>query len=222
MLPLTLDGLNDDGICCYIDEAGRGCFAGPVCAAVVVWSKDYKPENLDIPQQKLYESVKDSKKLSESKRIKIAEFIKKHAKAYAIACVDNEEIDKMNILQATFKAMHKALDEVSDRLVEKTCNNIIDHIFVDGNRFNTYCGKDKEFVSHTCIVDGDAKLFQIAAASILAKTYRDKYIADLGNSCEELKVYKWEKNKGYGTKEHTDAIKAHGISAYHRKTFIHF
>ena len=138
---------------------------------------------------------------------------KKDIVKYDFSDYDEIYCNKKDKLQMRF---HQKL------LVEKTCNNIIDHIFVDGNRFNTYCGKDKEFVSHTCIVDGDAKLFQIAAASILAKTYRDKYIADLGNSCEELKVYKWEKNKGYGTKEHTDAIKAHGISAYHRKTFIHF
>ena len=218
MLPLTLDGLSDAGTCAYIDECGRGSYSGPVCAAVVVWSKNFESSVLNTEERKLYESVKDSKKLSENKRNKIAEFIKTHAFAYAIACVDNEEIDKINILQATFKAMHFALNEI-----EKSPHiSQIDHIFVDGNRFKTYIGKDKEYVSHTCIVEGDAKLFQIAAASILAKTYRDKYITDLGNSSDDLKVYKWDKNKGYGTKEHTDAIKTYGISKYHRKSFIHF
>jgi ribonuclease HII len=220
MLPLTLDGLDDDGICAYIDECGRGCFAGPVCAAVVVWPKDFDSSVLNAEERKLYESVKDSKKISENKRVKIADFIKTHAKAYAIACVDNEEIDKINILQATFKAMHMALNEIENS--PHTSISHIDHIFVDGNRFKTYIGKDQEYVPHTCIIEGDAKLFQIAAASILAKTYRDKYITDLGNSSDELKVYKWDKNKGYGTKEHTDAIKKYGMTQYHRKTFIHF
>jgi ribonuclease HII len=212
MLPLTLDGLHDDGICAYIDEAGRGCFSGPVCAAAVVWPRDYTPDN--DAEKKLLGMIKDSKKVTEKNRAILSEFIKKHASVYAIACVDAKEIDEINILQATYKAMHIALTQLN--------LDQIDHIFVDGNKFKPYIGKDQEYVPHTCIVEGDNKLLQIAAASILAKTHRDKYISDIGNSTPELSVYNWAKNKGYGTKQHTDAIKAHGLTEYHRKTFIHF
>jgi len=212
MLPITIDGLNNDGVCAYIDECGRGCYAGPVCAAAVVWPCNYLPEN--DSEKKLLGMIKDSKKVSEKNREILSEFIKKTAIKYSIACIDNQEIDAINILQATYKAMHKALDQLQ--------LNIIDHIFVDGNKFKPYIGNDSEYVPHTCIVEGDNKLIQIAAASIIAKTYRDKYISDLGNSNPEFKVYNWQKNKGYGTKEHSDAIKQYGITQYHRKTFIHF
>jgi ribonuclease HII len=212
MLPITLDGLNDEGICVYIDECGRGCFAGPVCAAAVVWPRDYSPDN--DAEKTLLGMIKDSKKVSEKNRPILAEFIKKHAIAYAIGSVDAMEIDKINILQATYKAMHIAITELG--LQE------INHIFVDGNKFKPYIGKDLEYVPHTCIVEGDNKLLQIAAASILAKTHRDAYMTYLGNSTPELAVYKWAKNKSYGTKEHRDAIKTYGLSEYHRRTFIHF
>jgi len=212
MLPLTLDGLIDDGVCVYIDEVGRGCFAGPVCAAAVVWPRDYTPSN--EAERALLGMIKDSKKVSEKNRPIVAEFIKKHAIAYAIGTVDAKAIDEMNILQATYKAMHMAITELN--LPE------INHIFVDGNKFKAYIGQDLEYVPHTCIVGGDNKLLQIAAASILAKTHRDSYMTTLGNSTPTLAVYNWAKNKAYGTKEHRDAIKAHGLSEYHRKTFIHF
>jgi ribonuclease HII len=212
MLPTTLDGLEDSGVCVYIDEAGRGCFAGPVCAAAVVWPREYTP--ITEAEQKLLGMIKDSKKVTEKNRPILAEFIKKHAIAYAVGCVDAKEIDRINILQATYKAMHIAITELN--LPE------INHIFVDGNKFKTYIGRDQEYVPHTCIVGGDNKLLQIAAASILAKTHRDAYMTQLGNSTPEFAVYNWAKNKAYGTKEHTDAIKTHGMTEYHRKTFIHF
>jgi ribonuclease HII len=212
MLPTTLEGLDDSGVCVYIDEAGRGCFAGPVCAAAVVWPREYTPTN--EAEQKLLGMIKDSKKVTEKNRPILAEFIKKHAIKYAVGSVDAKDIDKMNILQATFKAMHIAITELN--LPE------INHIFVDGNKFKTYIGRDQEYVPHTCIIGGDNKLLQIAAASILAKTHRDAYMTHLGNSTSEFAVYNWAKNKAYGTKEHRDAIKTHGMTQYHRKTFIHF
>jgi ribonuclease HII len=152
-------------------------------------------------------SIKDSKKMSAKQRALAVDFIKKHAQGWAIATVDNHEIDRINILQATYKAMHSALDGI-------TCH--FDKIAVDGNKFKSY--KDKPYV---CVVGGDNKLFQIAAASILAKEYRDGEILRLVQEKPELGIYKLDKNKGYGTKEHMNAIREHGITEHHRKTFIH-
>jgi ribonuclease HII len=208
MLPIIYE--NEKYVLAGVDECGRGCFAGPVCAAVVVWPKDFQPQSLS--EEKMLDMVRDSKKVSAPKRELLAEFIKKYALDYKIVLVDNETVDAINILQSTYKAMHSALDQIE---VE------FDRVVVDGNNFKNYI-KNSKFIPHICIVKGDDVLFQIAAASILAKTYRDKYITDLGNSNERLKVYKWEKNKGYGTKQHIEAIKEFGQSEYHRKTFIHF
>jgi ribonuclease HII len=210
MLPIYLEDTNLDEIIVGCDEVGRGCGSGPVCAACVVWSSEYVPKTTE--DEALLNMIKDSKKLSAKNREKLSIFIKNNAIAYSIATIDNKEIDKINILQATFKAFHKALDEL---------NTNFDRIMVDGDKFKTYMNKDGDFVPHTCISKGDNKLLQIAAASIIAKVYRDNYITDLHNSDEKLQVYHWDKNKGYLTKEHINAIRTFGLSEYHRESFIH-
>lgn len=173
------------------DEAGRGCIAGPVYAAAVIL-----PANLDI------EGLDDSKKLTELKRIHLRRMIEKHALAYAVAGVDPEEIDEINILNASFLAMHRALDQLA---------LVPEQLLVDGNRFTPY--KD---IPHHCIVKGDGKFMAIAAASILAKTYRDEHMEMLHN---KYPAYAWDRNKGYPTKEHRQAIKSYGVTPCHRKSF---
>lgn len=210
MLPTQLEPDDDNYTIACLDEVGRGCIAGPVCAAAVIWPKQFVAKCSN--EMKFLEMIKDSKKVTPRNRENLAEFIKKTAVDYAIAFVDNKEIDKINILQATFKSMHDSLDS----LVEK-----FDKIYVDGDKFKTYMNRDGDFIPHRCIVNGDNTLLQIAAASILAKTTRDNYIVELAKSNDSLKVYDWEHNKGYGTKKHFDSVKQHGLSPYHRKTFIH-
>lgn len=216
MLPIVFEEFPDD-VLVGCDEVGRGPAASVVCAAAVIWDKDYVPETKE--DEKLLHMIKDSKKLSEKNRNKLSEFIKKHAVAYGIATVSNQEIDKINILQATFKAMHLALDQIKIPF---------DRIVVDGDKFKPYIRKnttnDEEpyFVPHKCIPKGDNRLLQIAAASILAKVHRDNIIIELHEANPRLQVYHWNKNKGYLTKQHMDAIKEHGMSEYHRRTFIHF
>ena len=173
------------------DEAGRGCLAGPVVAAAVILPKNFKQPLLN-----------DSKKLSEKKRILLRTEIKEHAIAYAVGIVDHKEIDKINILNASILAMHRALDQIK---------NPFDSILVDGNRFKNY-----NETEHHCIIKGDGKYLSIAAASILAKTYRDDFMKKLHL---ELPQYQWENNKGYPTKSHRAAIKKIGVSQYHRKSF---
>lgn len=173
------------------DEAGRGCLSGPVVAAAVILGENF--EN-DI--------INDSKQLTEKKRNSLRVFIEENAKYWAIGIVWPNEIDEINILNASFLAMHRAIDQLD-------CPK--DLIIVDGNRFNTY--KD---VPHECIVKGDSKYMNIAAASILAKTYRDEYMEKIHN---EFPMYDWKKNKGYPTKAHRLAIKEFGASPYHRMTF---
>lgn len=173
------------------DEAGRGCFAGPVFAAAVILPKDFHHPVLN-----------DSKQLTASQREELKPFIKANAIAYAVAMVDNDEIDQINILRASFKAMHLALDKLKKRPAL---------LLIDGNRFTSY-----RKIKHQCIVEGDAKYASIAAASILAKTHRDAYMKRLH---KEFPQYNWKQNKGYGTPEHRDAIKAHGLCLYHRKSF---
>ena len=211
MLPTVLNENDNDYTIAYIDECGRGPLAFNVCAAVVIWPKDYEPKTKE--DEKLLDLIKDSKKLSAKQREKLSTFIKVNATEYAIATIDNEEIDKINILQATFKAMHCALEQLKTR---------IDKIYVDGNKFKPYIGNDGEFIPHTCVVNGDNKLLQIAAASIIAKQHRDTQMIELHNSDKALQVYGWDTNKGYGTKAHIDAIKQFGKSKYHRNSFIHF
>ncbi|WP_282629241.1 ribonuclease HII [Empedobacter sedimenti] len=173
------------------DEAGRGCLSGPVVAAAVILGNDFENE-----------IINDSKKLTEKKRNSLRAFIEENARFWAVGIVWPNEIDEINILNASFLAMHRAIDQLD-------CPK--EMIVVDGNRFNAY--KD---VPHECIVKGDAKYMNIAAASILAKTYRDEYMEKIH---EEYPMYNWKKNKGYPTKDHRAAIKEFGATKYHRMTF---
>ena len=173
------------------DEAGRGCLAGPVVAAAVILKKD-----VDYPE------LNDSKQLTEKKRMQLRELIMKEAVSYGIGIVTAQEIDEINILNASFMAMHRALDQL------KTRPKLL---LIDGNRFNPY-----KKVKHVCIVGGDAKYQSIAAASILAKTTRDMMMEQYG---EQYPVYNWKKNKGYPTPEHKKAIAEHGTTPLHRMTF---
>jgi ribonuclease HII len=174
-----------------VDEAGRGSLAGPVTAAAVILGKNFKGKNLD-----------DSKKLSQSKRLELKKFIEKNALAYSVAFVSSYQIDKNNILNSTFEAMHKSIEGLN---IEP------DFILVDGNLFKQY--RD---LKYKCIIKGDQKYQNIAAASILAKTYRDEYMSNLHIKFPE---YNWIKNKGYGTKFHIDMITKFGRTKYHRKSF---
>ena len=174
-----------------IDEAGRGSLAGPVTAAAVILGKDLKNKDLN-----------DSKKLSPKKRLELKKYIEKNALAYSVAFVNSSYIDKNNILNSTFKAMHMSLEGLDIGP---------DFILVDGNLFKPY--RD---LNYKCIIKGDQKYQNIAAASILAKTYRDEYMSNLHIKFPE---YDWIKNKGYGTKYHIDMIKKYGRTKYHRKSF---
>ena len=173
------------------DEAGRGCSAGPVVAAAVIL-----PRDMDFPE------FDDSKKLTEKQREKLRIKVLENAVAYGVGIVSAEEIDEINILNASFLAMHRAIDQLKIRP---------ELLLIDGNRFNKY-----HDIKHQCIVGGDAKYQAIAAASILAKTTRDHIMQDLDN---QYPVYNWKQNKGYPTIEHKNAVAEHGMSPYHRKTF---
>ena len=173
------------------DEAGRGCLAGSVYAAAVILPDGYQNELLN-----------DSKQLSEKKRYQLREIIERDAVAWAVGIVTPEEIDQINILNASILAMHRALDQLKVRP---------EAVIVDGNRFKKY-----QDLPHTTIVKGDGKYLAIAAASILAKTYRDDYMNQLA---EEYPQYDWLSNKGYPTKKHREAIKQFGITPYHRKSY---
>ncbi len=173
------------------DEAGRGCLAGSVYAAAVILPPDYQNELLN-----------DSKKLTAKKRYALREEIERDAIAWAVGIVTPEEIDKINILNASFLAMHRALDQLKVRP---------EAVIVDGNRFKPY-----QDLPSTTIVKGDGKYLSIAAASILAKTYRDDYMLSLA---EEYPQYDWQSNMGYPTKKHRQAIREHGITPYHRKSY---
>jgi len=187
------------------DEAGRGCLAGSVYAAAVILPPDYKNELLN-----------DSKQLSEKKRYQLREIIQRDAVAWAVGIVTPDEIDKINILNASILAMHRALDQLKVRP---------EAIIVDGNRFKPWTPPltpplegvgNTERVPYTTIVKGDGKYLSIAAASILAKTYRDDYMNGLA---KEYPQYDWLSNKGYPTKKHREAIKQFGITPYHRKSY---
>lgn len=187
LLPYMLENKIEAGC----DEAGRGCLAGAVFAAAVILPSDFKNEILN-----------DSKQLSEKKRYELRPIIEKQALAWAVGIVSPEEIDKINILNASFLAMHRAIEQL--RLKPE-------HLLIDGNRFNAYPG-----IPHTVVVKGDGKYMSIAAASILAKTYRDDYMNMIS---EKYSEYGWDKNKGYPTKAHRNAIREKGITPFHRKTF---
>lgn len=173
------------------DEAGRGCLAGPVFAAAVI-----------LPKRFSHPLLNDSKQLTEAERDELRPIIEKKAIAWAVAMVDHEEIDQINILKASFKAMHLAIDQLQTRP---------ELLLIDGNRFTPYFG-----VLHQCIIQGDGKYASIAAASVLAKTHRDEYMQSLHLLHPH---YGWEQNKGYGTPYHRNQIREHGLSPYHRKTF---
>ena len=173
------------------DEAGRGCLAGPVVAAAVILDKD-----------KDYAELNDSKQLTEKKRMQLRELVMKEALAYGVGIVTAQEIDEINILNASFLAMHRALDQLKIRP---------ELLRIDGNRFNPY-----KKVKHVCVVGGDAKYQSIAAASILAKTTRDMMMEQYD---EQYPVYNWKKNKGYPTPEHKQAIADYGTTPLHRMTF---
>tara|TARA_B100000900_G_scaffold409056_1_gene424307 strand:- start:1094 stop:1720 length:627 start_codon:yes stop_codon:yes gene_type:complete len=189
-----------------LDEAGRGCLFGPVCVAGVIWL-DEDP----IQDDKDYE-IRDSKKVSEKKRTLLKDYIKDNAIAYSIVLVDHDDIDKYNILQATLRGMHQCLDNITDIIN-------IDTILVDGNHFDFYSDRNDNYINHICVVDGDNTYKSIAAASILAKTYRDEWIDKLVDENPELEKYDLRNNKGYGTKRHLDAIKEYGVTKWHRKSF---
>ena len=188
---MLLPYLNKELIEAGCDEAGRGCLAGAVYAAAVILPTDYVNERLN-----------DSKKLTEHQRYALREEIERDALAWAVGVVLPAEIDKINILNASFLAMHRAIDQLSIRP---------QHLLIDGNRFNKY-----HDVPHTTVVKGDGKFLSIAAAYILAKTYRDDYMNKLH---EEYPMYDWKGNKGYPTKKHREAIAKYGTTPYHRMTF---
>lgn len=173
------------------DEAGRGCLAGPVFAAAVI-----------LPEGYCNELLNDSKKLTEHRRDQLRAIIERDALAWAVGVVTADEIDHINILNASFLAMHRAVDALTVRP---------EHLLIDGNRFKPY-----HDTPHTCIVKGDGKMMSIAAASILAKTHRDEFMARIH---EEFPQYAWNINKGYPTKAHRAAISQYGPSPYHRKSF---
>jgi ribonuclease HII len=173
------------------DEAGRGCFAGPVFAAAVI-----------LPKKFSHPDINDSKQLNEEQRNTLRPIIEAEAVSYAVAMVDNDTIDQINILRASFQAMHIAISQLKQRP---------QLLLIDGNRFTKY-----KRVPHRCIIKGDGLYASIAAASILAKTYRDEYMQKLH---EEFPHYGWFTNKGYGTDEHRKAIEEHGLCRYHRKSF---
>ncbi len=188
---MLLPYLHNDLIEAGCDEAGRGCLAGSVYAAAVILPKDYVNNELN-----------DSKQLTEKQRYALREVIEKDALAWAVGVVTPEEIDEINILRASFLAMHRAINQLEVHP---------EHLLIDGNRFVPYPG-----IPHTTIVKGDGKYLSIAAASILAKTYRDDYMNRLD---EEYPMYDWKKNKGYPTAKHRAAIKEFGTTPYHRLTF---
>jgi len=183
--------LNKNIIEAGCDEAGRGCLAGPVFAAAVILPPDFKNELLN-----------DSKKLSEKNRYILREEIIQKSVSWAVSSIDNAEIDRINILNASIKAMHLAIEQLKIQP---------EHIIVDGNRFKPY-----KNIPHTTIIKGDGKFMSIAAASVLAKTFRDDFMKKVHL---EYIDYEWNKNKGYPTKKHREAIEKYGISKYHRKSF---
>ena len=174
-----------------MDEAGRGCFAGPVFAAAVI-----------LPKEFYHPLLNDSKQLTAAERDELRPIIEKESIAFSVASVCNKEIDRINILQASFKAMHLALNKLRKQA---------DILLIDGNRFKPY-----NEMPHHCMIKGDEHYASIAAASVLAKTYRDEYMLTLH---EKFTMYSWHTNKGYGTREHRSAISVYGICRYHRQSF---
>lgn len=195
-----------DKIIAGVDEVARGTFIGPVVAACVVLPKSFPDET--------YKQIKDSKKLSEKKREFLASYIKDTCITYGVGEVSNEEIDKINILNATMKAMNRAINEAYKK-------HSFDYLLIDGPNFKGYVppGEDEDMIEYECVLQGDAKYLSIAAASIIAKDYHTKLINKLVEDNPKLMLYDIKKNKGYGTKNHLNALKIHGLSEFHRKTF---
>lgn len=190
--------MKDNCMECGIDEVGRGALCGPVVAACVIWGS----EGIDP----IFASkIRDSKKMTPKERTIMSDFIKDNAVDWSVSFVDSKRIDEINILNATFEAMHQCLESLTVP---------IDHILVDGNRFKQY--KDIPF---TCVVKGDSEYMSIAAASIIAKVARDEYMKRLCEDDDNYCKYGWVQNQGYGTKQHLEAIKKFGLTDYHRKTF---
>ena len=187
MLKKKFKSINEAGT----DEAGRGCLAGPVTAAALILPPNFKNEILN-----------DSKLLSEKKRIHLKPILEKAALCFGVAHIFPEEIDKINILNASILAMHEAIEKL---------NPLPEFIIVDGNRFKPF-----KNIAYECIIKGDSKFMSIAGASVLAKTARDQYMEELH---KEYPMYNWKQNKGYPTKEHREAIRKYGITKYHRKSF---
>jgi ribonuclease HII len=188
---MLLSFLHEKFVEAGLDEAGRGCYAGPVFAAAVILPKDFHHPLLN-----------DSKQMTEKERDLLRPVIEKESISFYVASVDNYEIDQINILQASYKAMHIAIDNLMA---------IPEMLLIDGNRFKPY-----KNIQHECIVKGDGKYASIAAASILAKTYRDEFMKKLH---VEYPHYGWDTNKGYGTLHHRKAIETHGLCNHHRKSF---
>lgn len=188
---MLINSYNKKALECGTDEAGRGCLAGPVTAAAVILPKRFKSGILN-----------DSKMVKVSDRQFLKELIEKKALCFSVTHLDNHKIDEINILNASILAMHHCIDKLQMRP---------EHILVDGNQFKTYPG-----IPHLCIIKGDGKFLNIAAASILAKTYRDAYMEKIH---EEYPMYNWRQNKGYPTAEHRAAIEKYGITKYHRASF---
>lgn len=188
---MLLPYLHKDLVEAGCDEAGRGCLAGAVYAAAVILPPDYRNDTLN-----------DSKQLTEKQRYRLREVIERDALSWAVGIVSPEEIDAINILNASFLAMHRAIGNLSIRP---------QHLLIDGDRFKPYAG-----IPHTTVVKGDGKYLSIAAASVLAKTYRDDYMDGLDKT---YPAYGWQKNKGYPTQAHRDAIRLYGVTPYHRKSF---
>lgn len=186
-----LEHFSSNKIICGVDEAGRGCLAGPVVAAAVILPKDFTHEFLN-----------DSKQLTENQRNELRPIIEKHAISFGVGIIDNHKIDEVNILQATFLAMHQAISKLKLKP---------ELLIVDGNRFKPY-----KKIEHETIIKGDGKYIEIAAASVLAKTYRDEIMEKMHF---EFPNYNWKKNKGYPTIAHRAAIKENGSCIYHRQTF---
>lgn len=178
-------------IICGVDEAGRGCIAGPVVAAAVILPRNFRHDFLN-----------DSKQLTEKQRNELKPIIEANALAFGIGIIDNHKVDEVNILQATYLAMHQAIEQLKKKP---------DLLIIDGNRFKPY-----KTIEHQTIIKGDGKYIEIAAASVLAKTYRDEIMEKLH---EEFPDYNWQKNKGYPTIEHRKAVKEFGSCVYHRQTF---
>ncbi len=173
------------------DEAGRGCLCGPVVAAAVILPEDFEHPFLN-----------DSKQLTEKQRKELRPFIEKEALSYGVSFVDEKEVDQINVLQASITGMHRSVAQL---------NPMPEYIIVDGNKFRAF-----KKIPHETIVKGDAKYLSIAAASVLAKTYRDEFMEKIH---QEFPMYNWKQNKGYPTKQHREAIREFGITKYHRKTF---